>query len=223
MNELGLVNVYAKDIGLLPEWQQKIWAGFNQGPEGGVSRELLTLQAEGSPVATLAPESFLRIGLSKLVKLSMETLNLPVLHEHDSVPGILDDAHRFRAIDVKGLLALAKDLDRLTVERINKSALRKKITPPPPKDFGSLKVLENLVAMKTDTEIARNILAPLVGIHELRLADAHLPPGGLDSSYKLAEVDQTAPYVTQGFQLLHACVSAIYNVCRVLKDWNNQG
>lgn len=38
MNKLGLVNVYAKDIALLPAWQQRLWVGFNVGPEGGLPR-----------------------------------------------------------------------------------------------------------------------------------------------------------------------------------------
>ena len=37
VNNLGLVNVYAKDVGCLPEWIKVIWAGFNVSPEGGVS------------------------------------------------------------------------------------------------------------------------------------------------------------------------------------------
>ena len=40
INSLGLVNVYAKDIAFLPDWQQAIWAGFNVGPDGGLSEEL---------------------------------------------------------------------------------------------------------------------------------------------------------------------------------------
>ena len=44
INRVGLINVYAKDIGELPEWQQQIWAGYNIGPDGGVSEELLASQ-----------------------------------------------------------------------------------------------------------------------------------------------------------------------------------
>lgn len=40
VNDLGLITVYAKDVGYLPAWQQQIWAGFNIAPEGGVSKEL---------------------------------------------------------------------------------------------------------------------------------------------------------------------------------------
>jgi len=59
INSLGLLNVYAKDIGLLPEWQQRIWAGYNVGPDGKVSKELLASQIDAEPADTQAPEAFL--------------------------------------------------------------------------------------------------------------------------------------------------------------------
>jgi hypothetical protein len=59
VNGLGLVTVYAKDVALLPEWQQRIWAGANASPEGGVSEELLASQVRAEPAATLAPEAYL--------------------------------------------------------------------------------------------------------------------------------------------------------------------
>jgi hypothetical protein len=60
MNRLPLINAYAKDVALLPEWQQRIWAGHNVGPEGGVSEELLASQVRAQPARTQAPEEFLR-------------------------------------------------------------------------------------------------------------------------------------------------------------------
>jgi hypothetical protein len=66
INRLGLVNVYAKDIGLLPDWQQKIWAGYNVSPEGKVSEELLASQMRAEPADTQAPEAFLADGLKLL-------------------------------------------------------------------------------------------------------------------------------------------------------------
>jgi hypothetical protein len=66
VNALGLINVYAKDIALLPEWQQKVWAGYNVSPEGKVSEELLASQMKAKPANTRAPEGFLADGLSRL-------------------------------------------------------------------------------------------------------------------------------------------------------------
>ena len=66
VNQLGLVNVYAKDIAYMSLWQQKIWSGFNVAPDGGVSRELLASQAEGTPANSKAPEAFLLEGRDAL-------------------------------------------------------------------------------------------------------------------------------------------------------------
>jgi len=74
INKLGLVNVYAKDIALLPEWQQRIWAAYNVGPEGGVSEELLDSQVKAVPAKTQAPEAFLQSGIDLINKLSREKL-----------------------------------------------------------------------------------------------------------------------------------------------------
>ena len=55
VNALGLVNVYAKDIALLPEIDQKTWANHNLSPDGKVSAELLMSQMQTNPAATDAP------------------------------------------------------------------------------------------------------------------------------------------------------------------------
>ena len=66
INSLGLVNAYAKDVALQPEWLQRIWAGFNVSPEGKVSAELFAAQGEGIPAPTQAPEGYLRDGVTLL-------------------------------------------------------------------------------------------------------------------------------------------------------------
>ena len=40
INAIGLVNTYAKDVALLPEWQQRVWAAHNANPDGKLSEEL---------------------------------------------------------------------------------------------------------------------------------------------------------------------------------------
>lgn len=116
VNSLGLVNVYAKDIGLLPPWQQKIWSGFNVPPEGKVSRELLASQVEAEPARTQAPEAFLAKGLEALSELSKTLYGTSFVREHEKTPEILQKIHRFRATDLNGLFALAKDLARVTAD-----------------------------------------------------------------------------------------------------------
>jgi hypothetical protein len=219
INTLGLVNVYAKDVTLLPEWQQRIWAGYNVSPEGGVSEELLASQVRAEPADTQAPEEFLRNGIEVANQLSREKLNISLFREHDLLPQLFERTHRFRAIDDEGLYALAKDVARLTADNLDTAAIQSIVTPPPKLDWGSLKSLENLLAIKIDTRKARLITSALVGAYELRHADAHLPGNDIDEAFALLRIDRSLPTVLQGYQLLDSCVSSIYELIGVLKEW----
>jgi hypothetical protein len=223
VNRLGLVNVYAKDIALLPEWQQRIWSGFNVSPEGGVSEELLASQMEAMPASTQAPEDFLPKGLDLLNRLGREKLGFPLLREHEQVPALLLRSHRFRAVDEAGFLSLAKDLARLTADSLDSAAMQRVVSPPKGEKWGSLRSLEALIATKIDAHEARLLLSPLVGIYELRNADAHLPRREVDHALSLLGVDRRLPLVLQGYQLLHACVSSLFGIAEVLQQWDANG
>jgi hypothetical protein len=220
INPLGLVNIYAKDVALLPEWQQQIWAGQNISPEGGVSDELLASQVRAEPAETQAPEAFLRPCLETLNALAMEKLHIPLFREHDSLSKIIERTHRFRAIDDPGLFALAKDVARITADNLNTEAMQCIVPPPPKTLWGSLKSLENLLTSKIDNGKAKAILSPLVGAYELRHADAHLPGKDVDDAFALLEIDRKLPLVIQGYQLLNSCVSSLYAIADVLKIWD---
>jgi hypothetical protein len=217
VNCLGLINVYAKDIARLPEWQQRLWAGFNISPEGGVSDELFEAQAKGVPAKTQAPERYLRQGIEILNRITLESLGFPLFRGHGQFDDILARTHRFRSTDQAGLFSLAKDLARLTADSIDTAGLQKLVRPPKGESQRSLKTLTSLLAQKISDSEARQLVAPLVGIYELRLADAHLPASDLAESLQLANVDPASPFVVQGYQLLHGCVSSLYSMARVLK------
>jgi hypothetical protein len=219
VNKLGLVNVYAKDIAFLPEWQQQLWGGFNVGPEGGVSEELLAAQAQGIPADTQAPEEFLPKVIKRLDDVAVKRLGIRLFHEHEKLKSILLRTHRFRSVDEAGFFSLAKDLARLTADAIDAAALTKKlVTPPKEQDLKSLKALEAVLAQKINPTDARALLGPLHGIYNLRLADAHLPSSDLDAAYRLASVDQTSHFVLRGYQLIHSCVSCLYAIAGVLEQ-----
>ena len=220
INSLGLVNVYAKDIALLPEWQQRIWVGHNISPEGGVSVELLASQVRAEPADTKAPEEFLKRGIITLNGLSKEKLGFYLFRKHELLPELFEKVHRFRAIDDAGLFALAKDVARLTADDIATTEIQKIVQPPKDTKWGSLKSLENLLASKIDTEKARLITGALVGAYELRLADAHLPGKEIQEAFTLLKINRSLPTVIQGYQLLHSCVSSIYSVIEVFKKWD---
>ncbi len=216
VNKLGLVNVYAKDIGFLPEWEQKIWCGFNVGPDGGVSAELLAAQAEGIPARTQAPEAYLPKAFSLLNEATQANLGFQLFRSHTEFDALLTAAHRFRATDQSGIFALAKDLARLTADSIEAGAIQKIVLPPKGEKWGSLKSLEKFLATKVGAERARSLLGPLAGIYELRHADAHLPGSEINASFDLVGFDRQEPFVFQGYRLLHSCVSSLYEILRAL-------
>jgi hypothetical protein len=220
INSLGLVNVYAKDIGLLPEWQQRIWAGYNVDPDGKVSKELLAAQIKGQPANTQAPEAFLGVALKQLKEISRSKLGFSVLKEHDSLSEILEHVHRFRAIDKASLCSLAKDIARLTADSIDAAAIQTIVKPSKGEKWRSLKSLENLIAKKVSPETARSMLSSLVGAYELRLGDAHLPGNDFNDAFDLVGIDRSLPFVHQGYQLLDSCVISIFRIVEVFITWD---
>ena len=223
VNSIGLINVYAKDIARLPEWEQKIWSGYNVAPEGKVSEELLSSQVRSIPADTCAPEKFLGEGLSRLNDIAKEKIGINLIFKHEKIPDIIKRSHRFRVTSQEGLFALAKDLTQLTAESIDVSELRKVVSPPSGTHWGSLKLLEKLLATEISPELAKKMLSPLIGIYKLRQLDAHLANLKSNDVFHLVNVDPNAPYVIQGYQLLHACVVSICEICQIIENWPDDG
>lgn len=220
VNELGLINVYAKDIGLLPEWQQQIWAGYNCSPEGGISKELYMSQVRAEPAESQSPEQYFPVVLNELNKKTQDLFGFNLFRDHDSIPEIIKSIHRFRSLDEASFYDLAKDLARVIADNIDASAIQKVIAPPKGEKWGSLKSLEKLLTSKFDNSVVRKVTAPLVGIYELRHADAHLPSSKIEEAFKLIEIDRSLPFVVQGEQMLHIVVSSLYMVLEGFKQWH---
>jgi hypothetical protein len=219
INDLGYINVYAKDIGLLSVWQQQIWAGYNITPDGGVSKELLASQVRAEPAGTQAPEDFLPKGIVIVNELSQKKLGIKLFREHEVIPDLFNKVHRFRSIDDPSFYALAKDLARLTADSLDTEAMQSIVPPPKKTKWGSLKSLENLLASKFNIDLVRKITAPFVGVYELRHADAHLPSSKLDDAFKLIDIDRSRPHIHQAYIMLHNIVSSLYGIAEVLKNW----
>jgi hypothetical protein len=219
INDIGLLNVYADDIAFLPDWQQKIWAGYNIAPEGGVSKELLDIQVHIKNIETQAPEEFIEKGTEYVNNLASDKLKVKLFKPHANHSDIIRVTHRFRSLDLNSFFSLAKDMARLSADSLDLESMKRVLLPPKGKNWGSLKHLENILAPKIGQEIARKIMSPIVGIYELRLADAHLPSNEINDAFQLLHVDRTAPFVIQGYQLLVDFVSWLYILAEILKDW----
>ena len=223
VNPLGLVNVYAKDIAYMPPWQQRIWSGFNIAPDGGVCRELLASQGEGVPANTLAPEAFLLKEREALDQALLDRHGYRVFRGHADVDNIAASCHRFRALDRLGLLALAKDLARITVDDIDQKQLQKIVPLDPAEKRGSLKSLERVIAKLTDREFAAKRMKAFFAIYELRLADAHLAGSETDNSLQKLELSPNIPYVLQGRDMLIALVDALHSLAGTVRSGSSGG
>jgi hypothetical protein len=219
INELGLITVYAKDIGILPDWQQKIWAGYNIVPDGGVSKELLAAQVHVNPSDSQAPESFIENGIKYVNSLTQEKLGINIFREHMELFNIAKKTHRFRSLDLQSFYSLAKDIARLSADSLDIESMRKYLKIPAEEKWQSLKTLEKLLAQKCGKDFSRKITGVLVGIYELRLADAHLPSSKIEDAFNKLHVDRSLPFVLQGYQLLSDYVSCIYIIADIIENW----
>lgn len=210
LNRIGLVTVYAKDIAQqLPEWIRVIWSGYSVVPEGGVGTELFQVQAEGRKVDTAAPESLFHQAMVEADEAVQTAYDCPLFRPHPDRDEILFKTHRFRATDHDGLRSLAKDVARLTADRMDVGALREALAVPKDARIGSLKLLETAVARRIGESAAREITGPLHGAYSLRLDDAHLPRSDQREAYRLLGVNPESPPVIQGRRLLEACAISI--------------
>lgn len=219
VNTLGLITIFAKDIGRLPPWEQRLWAAHNVTPEGGVSKELFAAQMDVNPADTVAPERELIRVIERLETAFQERHGQQLLREHEDVSTLLRRAHRFRAAEHKGLLDLAKDLTRLFIERLDVDAIiagAGLTFAKGEKKPGSLKILERLVAHHSNAPQARALMAPIFGIYDLRLADAHLGNALVPSGLKRANVDENLATPMQGRDLLQSFVDTLSAICTLL-------
>ena len=212
VNELGLINIYAKDIGELPYWQQRVWAGFNVGPEGGVSSELLDSQRRAEPANSHAPEAKLRSAYDSANAAFTALCGSLLFREHQIIDQLFVRVHRFRSIDRSGLFELAKDLCRLTAESLNVNALRSLSASPNGDNVGSIKQLQYAMETRIGESEARDTTASLVGLNELRQADAHLPSSELEHSMKLAGIVEPGIPIMEGRQMLDTLVDTLIGI-----------
>jgi hypothetical protein len=218
INSLGLLNAYAKDVALLPEWLQRVWAGFNVSPEGKVSAELFLAQGRGELARTQAPEPFLPDGIAVLNDAFTKRFGIALFRAYPEPVEVFKPCHRFKALSESGLFGLAKDLVRVVLEHIDAAALQKIVPPPDKEKWGSLKSLEKVLTTVIGGKDAHAALGALHGIYNLRLADAHVfSKDELDEAYALAHVDRALPFVMQGRDLLITCVNSLHLIADAIK------
>jgi hypothetical protein len=203
INEAGLINVYARDVARLSEWHRRIWAGRNLYPNGRLSAELGQAHVEGRVADTTAPEARTIEALIAIDAAAQAIWGFPVFRPHNIQDRLLASVHRFRATNRDSLLELAKDVARLTADRVDAVALQ--AFAPVTQELGgtgSLKSLERALAKHEGAAQARALMGPLAGIYDLRVGAAHLPGSQISDAFGLVGIDPAAKPYDQAVQLL---------------------
>lgn len=219
INESGHVNVFAKDIAQLPVWQRRIWSGFNITPDGEVSKELLASQFEANPASTIAPEVLLRDAYININDTSNELLGKPLFRERDEYcDQLFSKCHRLRAIDRPSLYALAKDLYRLTIERVDQSVLRVVAEPQRGEKWQSIRHLQEVLEICRDAQEAQEIVSSIKGLNKLRQADAHRPSNNIERSIRKAGIIETGNPINEAYQLLQHFAKTLNRISEILRE-----
>lgn len=213
VNSEGLINVYAKDVALLPEFDKKVWVAHNVSPEGKVSKELLQSQMEADPANTTAPEVLLIHSMKYLDKVVEDKWGVRMFVEHHGADEIRKNIHRFQAFDWAGVCSLSKELTRFVIERLNYDLL-KSLTPSLDTNTGSMKRLEKVLY---DNKFkGRELMAPLVGVYELRKADSHLPPKDYKGAIALIDIGSMENDPLVGKKIICKIAEMLYIIAKLL-------
>jgi hypothetical protein len=212
LNDRDLVVVYAEDVAGLDEWEQRVWAGYNVAPDGGIGDELHASQVAAEPAGTEAPEAWLARARAQLDQAFMRRWGAQLFAPHKDIDAVLARCHRFRARDEAGFLGLAKDLARVTFDDFNIGALHA-IAPPLGKEGrGSIRSLERVLTTVVPAEQARALLGVLAGVNELRHGDAHLPPSSIEDATRLAGVHRPQSWLAMGGEIIHNVVGTLFRL-----------
>lgn len=216
LNSSELITVYAYDVAKLPAWEQFLWAANNVAPEGKVSAELLASQVKAQPANTHAAEELLYRCMRLLEGGFRKEFDVALFsHEIDDAVS-MQNVLRFASTDQASLLRLAKELVRVFTDRLDVRSLRKLSSHPDKDKLGSNKLLQSILAQKAGEERAREIFGPIVGAYDMRLGDAHPTSSKIGDAIKLAGIDVTSSYLSQGEQLISNFGQAIWWVGKLL-------
>jgi hypothetical protein len=213
VNDIGLINVLGYKMSYLPEWAQKYWVFGNVAPEGGLSKELHMSQNLATPAHTWAPEAMLWNNLEILQGRTETVYGKPLLQHLPSEKEFFHLIHRFYCDSFSDVCLLCKELHRIVSETINISLLDEKIDPTNAKKSKEKKLGQiKRLALWLDTSglDGRKATAPLAGVYDLRIADAHIASTSTRDALALLHI----PTDTENY--LDVCYSIIGQVANCI-------
>ena len=111
INDGDLVNVYAKDIGELDFFWQRIWSATNVTPDAKVCAELLASQMKSQPANTTAPETLIRQNANQLDQSFADNFGRPLFKPHTQQDEIWRSIHRFNRLRSRRIFSPGQGYD----------------------------------------------------------------------------------------------------------------
>jgi hypothetical protein len=163
-HKTGQVHTYLKYLGDLPHSEQLHWKAYNESPKGGISERAIKTDFKAQWDLSYDPHSELIRALKQLDKQKKELWSC-------KDENLWDQIHYPVTDNIKEWADEIHNLDKLAVEGINKSYLKKiaKSLNCLDSKLGSIQLLRAILkAHGIDKEEINEIIDPLVEIHFLR-------------------------------------------------------
>lgn len=219
-NDTGLINAIAKDVAMLPPPEKCIWAShsykLNDEMWEKVKKEQnKRVQLETHYGSTQAPETLLFYTLDSINRVFRDKFEVVLFSGHDDLETFTRKIHRFRAVDEDGLRALAKDVVRRSIERMDKQNLLRALGENEA-DLEPLEILEKLLIKHTGDE---EQMVPLFELDSLGKVGAHSESSDVENYYASLGIDRQNSHVTQGVNLLQNVANAFGVIDNDLEEY----
>lgn len=226
IHESGYLNVYAKEIGQIPYWQQKIWHAHHVKPGDGLAEDLYQARVKVQwSSSARSPETLLINAHNQLDNVFKIVYGITFFSKNINTDQNLKEVHRFVSISEKGLCDLTTELNERFVNCINLKAMVKIIKKNNPGAMKSIRENHPLSVLKaflithgvSDNEEDK-ITTPLSGIRKLRNDRSHRTEQDLSSYLSMANIRENVHPIHQGYDLLNSYVNVLTGLKNIFEE-----
>lgn len=222
-NDTGLINAIAKDVAMLPPSEKHIWASHSYKLNDEIWEKVRQaqnkrVQLESRYGSKQAPETKLFNALESVNHVFRDKFDVVLFSGHDGLKSFTRKIHRFRAVDEDGLRALAKDVVKGSIKRMDKQNLLRALGENEA-DLEPLKIFEKFLVRHTG---GNKQMAQLTELDNLGKMGAHSSSSDIEICYTCLNIDRQNSYVTQGVNLLQSVAEAFESIDNDLEKYDIQ-